>query len=73
MSADILGWGQFLVLQQYGEPMRYARRLLKQHIGAKGQLESVVETFGELEERKNREALMWVLRDPDNVQGHIRR
>lgn len=73
MCGELLGWDQSLVLTPYGERWRSSRKLLHQYIGGRGQLETTLAKFGELEEAETHASLKRILKDPAHLEEHIRK
>lgn len=73
MCAELLGWGEVLVFNRYGERWRMGRKYFHQYLGGKGQLSTVISRFSHIQEREAHAGLKLILRDPDHVEDHIRR
>jgi cytochrome P450 len=69
MGGDLVGWGSFTALQQYGERLRQHRKFFHRQIGSRNSLA----TFYPVEEEETKRFLCNVLNEPDDLIAHIRR
>ncbi|KAF9227082.1 cytochrome P450 [Gyrodon lividus] len=69
MGGDLVGWGDSLIFQQYGERFRQHRKFFHRQIGSRTSLA----TFYPVEEEETKRFLCNVLNNPDDLAGHVRR
>ena len=73
MCGELLAWDQTLVLSPYNDRWRGARKLVHQYLGGRGQLETTIAKFGELEEAETHASARRIMKDPEHLEDHIRK
>lgn len=72
MCGEIIGWQESLVFNPYGDAWRSGRKLFHQYLGGRGQVSTAISKFGHIQERVTHATLVRIMRDPENVEEHIR-
>ena len=67
-GGEMVGWNQTLVLSPYGDRFREYRRFMHRLIGGQKQ----VQRFHPFSEQETRKFLKRLLKNPNDVQSHIR-
>ena len=69
MAGELSGFKEFTVFQMYGQRLKESRKCMHRAIGNRESLKK----FDSLFDAEVRKYMKATLRDPDNVQQHVRR